>query len=151
MAFHNLDKTTKRVRLTTDGTNYRSTAGTTDTLTSNSLDMLGWDGVLFIQCIGAITATGTVAMKVQSSTDDAVADAYADVTGATVAIVAADANTEVALNIYRPKERYLKVLNTRATANAALDSLVAILYKGNQVPFTGTNATESHSTSVYNV
>lgn len=125
---HNLFKNAKLLRLKPDGTNYEITAGTGDTLTSNSIDTMGFAGVAFILALGTVTATGTVAPTVQQSSDDGSSDAYV----ATTALIAAASYTsgyDVVIDVARPQERYLKLVTVRATANVVIDGLWAILYR----------------------
>lgn len=117
-------------RMTIDGTNYHAVAGTTDTLTTNSIDTQGWGTVRFIVSMGAITGSGTCAVKAQSSSDDASTDAFADITGATMTTFSGSGDSDKIsiLEIHVNKaERYIKLLFTRATANVVIESLIAEL------------------------
>jgi hypothetical protein len=122
----NLTKCCKFTRLTTDGTNYSNAAGTTDTLEGTVVDMANFEAVTFLVSVGAITTTGTVACTVQQGTDATVTDA-ADLSGPTHTFsAAADSNKTVAIEVNQPRERYLRLKIVRATANAVIDSVVAI-------------------------
>jgi len=125
---HNLTAHSKRVRIKVDGTNYQRAAGTA-TDTSEAIDTRGFSSVLIRAGLGAITATGTVAFKVQQSSDDAATDAYDDIAGTAQALTAAaDAQKVIECEIHRPAKRYLKTIITRAVANGAIDFLEVILY-----------------------
>ncbi|MDX9861657.1 MAG: hypothetical protein RBS99_12150, partial [Rhodospirillales bacterium] len=56
---------------------------------SSSVDMAGFDGVMFIGIVGTITGAGTVTLTAEQSSDDGVADAFAALTGASVVATAA--------------------------------------------------------------
>jgi hypothetical protein len=114
-------------RLKVDGTSYQIAAGTGDTLTSNALDTQNYNEVSFQFLFGAITASAVVTIKLQHSTDDGATDAYADIAGTSQTLPVADAQKMILSSIYRPTKRYLKTIITRATANAAIDGVVAYL------------------------
>lgn len=115
-------------------------AGTT-AQTSSAIDTSGFDGVKIYSSFGAITATAVTSVKVQQSSDDGVADTYADLLGTSVNVAADDDNQVVVHDIYRPRERYLKVVISRATADAVIDGVVAVLYDQRTAPTTDDAAT----------
>ena len=134
--FHNLGPAVKIVRLTVDGTNYEKTAGTGDALTSGSIDTQGYDAALIMTQFGAITASGTVTQTIQASPDNSTWNAIKDANGganqgnAISYVVPSTAQYgTLEIDIYRPTDRYLRVINTRATANAAIDTVTVILYR----------------------
>lgn len=108
-------------------------AGSTD-VNGNGFDMEadgGYDGILFIAAIGTLTGTQVTTLHAQVSSDDASADAYADLAGTeTTAMADGDSNKLIVLDIYKPPERWVRPVLDRATANAVLDSVVAIAYRG---------------------
>ena len=55
-------------------------AGTGD-VTSDSVDMQGYEGVIFLTALGTITSTGVPSMKAQQSSDDGSTDTFADLEG----------------------------------------------------------------------
>ena len=105
-------------------------AGTSDTITSSAIDMTGFDSVIIVAQLGAFSAGGTAALKVQDSSDNST---YADVEGTLQSFVAGDAEEVVLIDIANPRKRYMKLLNTRATANSAF-SAIAIQYNSKLVP-----------------
>jgi hypothetical protein len=113
-------------------------AGTTNQNTS-SVDMTGWDSVEFVAHLGALTATQVTKLKAQSSSDDAVADAYADVSGAATA-AAADADSGKLLRCEvmasGGRERYMRAVVVRGTENAVINSVIAIQRRGRRLPLT---------------
>ena len=99
--------------------------GQTDSNTS-SVDMTGFDGVLFLITIGTITGSGTSTWTVEQSSDDstfnAVSGAEVDATGS------AESDTVLILDVKRPLDRYVHVAYVRATANSEIDGVVALQY-----------------------
>lgn len=106
--------------------NNGATAGTTTITPSAGIDMQGFNSALFLILFGALTDTTVPSVKVQQSDDDGVADGYSDLEGTSYAITDADDNKIVAVEVIRPTKRYLKVIVTRATANAVLDGIVCV-------------------------
>lgn len=115
-------------------------AGTT-AQTSSAIDTQGFDGVKIYSAFGAITSGAATSVKVQQSSDNASADAYADLLGTSVSVADDDDNQVVVHDIYRPRERYLKVVISRATQNAVIDGIVAVLYGASKMPTTDDTTT----------
>lgn len=112
------------------------------------LDMSGWDGVMFIAQVGTLTATQVTGLKAQQGAASNMADA-ADLAGTAVGPLAdGDSNKCLVLDIYRPRERYVRCVVTRGTANAVIDGVIAIQYRGRKAPVTQDTTTiaanESH-------
>lgn len=104
-------------------------AAGTSAQTSSAIDTAGFDAVKIYTLFGAIVSGAVTSVKVQQSSDDASADAYADLTGTSIAVADDDDNQVVVHDIVQPRERYLKVVVSRATQNATIDGIVAVLYK----------------------
>lgn len=115
-------------------------AGTSD-LTSSAIDTAGWDGVKIYTAFGTITAGAVTSVKLQQSSDDGVADAYADLVGSSVPVADSRSNDVVVHDIYRPKERYIKAVIDRGTQNAVVDGVWAVLYTNRKQPTTDDSAT----------
>ena len=112
-------------------------AGTTDVITSDAVDMAGYEGCLFVVTLGTLTSTGTVTCKLQQSSDNAVADGYSDIEGSSKANSGDTATTkQILIEIINPQKRYLKLLATRATANCGIDSITAIKFGAKKLPIT---------------
>ena len=114
----------------------------TSLITSSALDTQGYENVKFYTLFGAITSGGVQSVKVQQSSDDGSADAYADLLGTSQSVADTDDNKIVVTEIVKPRERYLKVLVPRATQNAVVDGIVAVLSKARK------KATSDDSTTV---
>ncbi|HEV1992417.1 MAG TPA: hypothetical protein VGR34_06095 [Candidatus Dormibacteraeota bacterium] len=112
-------------------------------LVGTHVDMQGWDNVVFIYGVGALTATQVTALKAQNG--NAVGDGdQADITGAiTPAMADGDSNRLLVLEVVRPLLRYVRPTLNRATANAVVDFGIAIQYSGDKVPPAALDATVS--------
>ncbi len=60
----------------------------------------------------------------------------ADLEGTDVAIADDDDNKLAVLDVYRPQERYVRLVVNRATQNAVIDGVIALQYKGRKAPVT---------------
>lgn len=107
-------------------------AGTTNQ-TGAAVDTQGFDGVMFIADIGALTATQVTSLKAQDGLTSG--GAYNDIAGSnTSAMADGDSNKLLVVDIYKPQLRFLKPVVLRATANAVINCVIAILYKGLKGP-----------------
>ena len=113
-------------------------AGTSDQL-SSALDMQGFDGVMFLTSFGTITAGAVTSVEVHQC--DTSGGSYAALAGSSIAVADDDDNQVVVHDIYRPRERYLKVNIDRGTQNAVIDGVVAIQYGARLQPATNDSAT----------
>ena len=111
----------------------QTTDGTSDP-DGRSVDMLGFDGCVFVCIVGTITGSGTVNMSIAQSSDDST---YNAITGAAAqADLAADSDKPLVVDVYKPGDRYLRPTVTRSTAASILGGIVSIRYKGRKAPFT---------------
>lgn len=111
-------------------------AGTTKR-TSAILDMAGYDGVLFVAGLGTIIEAGTVDVFVeQNVANSGTGMARLATTTAHTVTAAQAALTQscIAVDVYRPAERYLQCNITPAAQNAVILGIVAIRYKGRVSP-----------------
>lgn len=109
-------------------------AGTSD-LDGTVVDMQGYDGVLFIYGVGALTATQVT--KLVAKQDVASGGAFTALTGADSGAMAdGDGNKLLMLDVFRPTKRYVRPTLDRGTANAVVDFGIAILYRGSKAPVT---------------
>jgi hypothetical protein len=107
-------------------------AGTT-VQNSSVLDMSGYDGVLFVGAVGALTATAVTGLKAQQGQAANLSDA-ADLEGSLASIPDTGSDGTAVVDVYRPRERYVRAVFVRGTANAVLDGIIAIQYKGRKAP-----------------
>ena len=112
-----------------------TSAGTGDTITTDVVDMLGWEGCLFFTSFPAITAGAVTTMKAQQGRQSNLSDA-ADLEGTSIAVADDDDGQTFALDIVRPRERYLRAAITRATQNASIGEVYALRYGPRTQPTT---------------
>lgn len=125
-----------------------STAAGTSVVNGVHVDMQDFDGVVFICALGALTATQVTALKAQEGSQSNDSD-QADIAGAvTPAAADADSNKVLILDVYRPLQRYVRPVVLRGTANAAIDGVIAIRYRGNRQPIQVQDATVSQQLTV---
>lgn len=120
----NLSKNAKLIKVLAGA----SSAGTT--LTSDAVDTEGYEGCMFFGSIATANA-GNYA-KVQQSSDDGSADAYADLEGTKLAT--GDDADSFLIDVYKPRERYLKCLIVRGGVNTATGDVYALLYNPRKAP-----------------
>ncbi|MCG3168266.1 MAG: hypothetical protein POELPBGB_04070 [Bacteroidia bacterium] len=113
-------------------------AGTSDQL-SSALDMQGFDGVILLTAFGTITSGAVTSVEVHQC--DTSGGSYAALTGTSIAVADDDDNQVVVHDIYRPRERYIKVNIDRGTQNAVIDGVVAIQYGARVMPTTNDSTT----------
>ena len=104
---------------------------------SDIIDMQGYEGCLFIAGFGTIIENGTLDVQVLQDTDSAGGTMAAVAGTEAYTVTAADAaltQSAIAVDIYKPQERYLKVTVTPAVQNAVILGVVAIRYKGKMGP-----------------
>ena len=159
----NLSKDVKVVRVQN-----AAVAGTTN-LTGSTVDTIGFDSVMFIYGVGALTSTQVTQLKAQSGSDSGGSGA-ADIAGTkTTAFADADGNKLVVLDLVRCMNsttasstsapsgtdpsagygggytpfRYVTPVLLRGTANAVVDFGIAILYNQRKRPLATQDATVS--------
>lgn len=114
-------------------------AGSTDS-NGTGVDMQadgGYDGVMFVALLGTLTANQVTTLKAQVSSDDGSSDTYADLANSQTSAAADDDDNQcLVLDVYQPPERYVRPVVERATANAVIDGVLAILYRGRSKPST---------------
>jgi hypothetical protein len=122
-----------------------TTAGTTDVTDAVTLDMSGYEGVVFLTSFG--TAAADNSLKAQQSDDDGSSDGYSDIIGSGVVSGASPSNEDVILDIFRPQKRYVKAVVVVDTSST-VESIWAIQYKPRNTPITnsvsGTLLAEQH-------
>lgn len=103
--------------------------------TSDTVDTQGWDGVLFMILMGAITAGAATSCKARQGALSNMGDA-ADLLGTAQTIADSDDNKIFYIDVYKPRERYLDVQVLRATQDSVIDGIVAVKYRGRKFPAT---------------
>jgi hypothetical protein len=104
---------------------------------SDIVDTQGYEGCCFVCKLGTVTDAGAVQMDIQQNTANSTVG-MATLSGAQAAIAATDTDSEqvLAVDVKRPRERYLRALITRATQDSEIDSIVAYLYNPINIPVT---------------
>jgi hypothetical protein len=102
---------------------------------SSIIDMKGFDGVVFLALFGSITTGAVTSMKAQQGKEADMSDA-ADLKDSKIDIADDRDNDALILDIFRPLDRYLKAVISRATQDAVIDGVLAIQYKAGYMPTT---------------
>ena len=110
------------------------TVGTT-TVNSSAVDTAGYEGVRFLVLFGTIT-DGTPNLQVQQGEQSNLSDA-ADLVGTDVAMADADDNKIGIVEVFRPRERYVRCNVVRGgVTGCVLDGIVAELFGASAQPVT---------------
>ena len=96
---------------------------------SDSVDMAGFDGVIFVGRIATSDAANFA--NVAQSTDDS---SFADLLGTKV--VPGDDADSFCIDVYKPLERYLRCEVDRGGANTIVGDIYAIQYGAHKAPTT---------------
>lgn len=109
-------------------------AAGTSAVNGSTIDMQGFDGVVFVAAVGTLTATQTTSLKAQEGdTTSPTADLAGTGSGN---LADGDSNKCIVLDIYRPLKRYIRAVLVRGVANAVVDGIWAIQYCGDKAPTT---------------
>lgn len=111
--------------------------------TGSGIDCWSWEGALLIVELGAIVDTANISLnvKLQESSDDGVADDYADVTDAETGATLNAGQNEVyliELNMSE-RERYLRAIVEGGSVGGGLVSATLVPYRGRHLPPTQQN------------
>jgi hypothetical protein len=108
-------------------------AGSQNTLNTNGVDMSGYEGVMFLAIFGTVTNTGVATVKAQVS-DTSASAGFADPASGAISGQATASGTAVILDVYRPLHRWVNITIGIATANVAIDAVIAIQYGAKSMP-----------------
>ena len=106
-------------------------------ITSDIIDMANFDGVLFVVGLGTIIENGTIDAYIQQNTINSASGMARLATTAVHTVTAAQAllaKSCIAVDVYRPQERYLCMIVDPSVSNAVILGVTAILYKGRVGP-----------------
>ena len=104
---------------------------------SDIIDMSEYDGVLFIASFSTIIENGTINVVVKQDIANSTSNMAALAGTAAHTVTAANAElsqSAIAVDLYKPQERYLEVTVTPAVQNAVIMGVIAIRYKGRMGP-----------------
>lgn len=131
--------------LLSNGVEIKSAAATTGAGTSDvngsEIDMQNYEGVLFIAKFGTAASDNTIKAQQSAEQGGASPDVYSDLAGTKVGVGSSD--ELVWLDIYRPRERFLRMVALRGTSTT-LDWAVAIKYGPRKGPVDNTTAGTIH-------
>lgn len=112
------------------------TAGAAGTTPVNGtiVDMSGFEGCLMIFSFGAIVAGAVTSVKAQRGDDSGLSDA-ADIAGSAQTVADNTDDTVFYIDVYRPRERYVRGICSRGTQQATVQ-MTYILYGAREKPVT---------------
>ena len=102
---------------------------------SSIIDMKGFDGVIFLAIFGSITTGSVTSMKAQQGKASDLSDA-ADIKDSKIDIADDKDNDCLILDIFRPRERYIRAVISKGTQDAVIDKILTIQYKADYMPTT---------------
>ncbi|MGL4296277.1 MAG: hypothetical protein ACRCTG_11215 [Aestuariivirga sp.] len=114
-----------------------ATAAGTTAINSAVVDMAGYDGCLFLTNAGAIVGGGVQSLKVQQDTVVGMGTA-ADLAGTGITVADDDDNQAFWIDVKRPRERFLRLVISRATQNSDWGAIWAFQYRGRSLPVVNT-------------
>ena len=98
-----------------------------------AVDMQNWEGVMFVALFGTLTATQVTSIKAQQATSSS--GTFSDLENTLLGpLDDDDSNKTLVLDVKNPRERYVRCVVSRATANAVIDGVVAIQYGPRKMP-----------------
>lgn len=100
-----------------------------------TLDMKGYDGVLMVVKLAAVAAGAVTSIKAQQGAASNLSDA-ADLAGSAQTIADDDDNEVYYIDLYQPRERYVRLVVDKDGTNACAESAVYIQYNGRTAPTT---------------
>lgn len=107
----------------------------TSAISGTILDMSGYNGVLVVVRMGAITGSAVTSIKMQQDSAAAMGGA-ADLLGTSQTIADDDDNEIFYIDLYKPEERYVRLYVSRADQNAVVASAEYIQYEPIAAPVT---------------
>lgn len=96
-----------------------------------TLDMAGYDGVLMVVKLAAVATGGVNSIKAQQGNASDLSDA-ADLAGSKLTIADDDDNQIFVIDLFRPQERYVRLVVDKDTTNACAESAIYIQYGAKQ-------------------
>lgn len=110
-----------------------ATADNTDSTSATVVDMAGYEGVMFLGIIGDSTAGADAGYQIKVKYSDSTGStSFSDFTdakaGATSGVSTGNEGDVVAVDIYKPVNRYLKASLNRGGDDVASGGVVAIQY-----------------------
>lgn len=97
-------------------------SGTADR-NSASVDMAGKEWVVFVVKFAAVAASAVTSVKLQQSADDTT---FNDLENTGITVAADDDDQSFAIGLYRPSDRYVRVVIDKDSTNATAEVALAI-------------------------
>ena len=136
----------KAVKITQAITVTNGAAGTAD-INGVTLDMANFEGVLIAVRMGAITGGAVTSIKAQQGAASDLSDA-ADLAGTAQTIADTDDEKTFYIDLYKPRERYVRLVVDRGTANAVVSSADYIQYGPRSLPVASHGSNVSGETHI---
>jgi len=111
-------------------------AGSTDITDATAVDTSGYNGVRFIFTMGAITSGAATSVAACSLATSSPTPGTDDIAGSKITVVDTADDSVFILDVYKPLLRYVRPFVKRATQNAVVNSIVAVLYEPKAMPVT---------------
>lgn len=112
------------------------TSGTADR-TGAIIDMSGYDGVLMMVKLAAVTTSGTNSIYAQSGAASNLSDAQA-LAGTKIDIADDDDNQIFIIDLFQPAEQYVRLYVDKDTSHACAESAIYIQYGAHSRPVNNT-------------
>jgi hypothetical protein len=98
-----------------------------------TLDMAGYDGVMMVVKFAAIATSAVTTVKAQQDTASGMGTA-ADLAGTGISVADDDDNQMFIIDLYRPTERYVRVVIDKDASNNTAEMAFYIQYSGRTRP-----------------
>jgi hypothetical protein len=112
-------------------------AAGTSALTSDVLDMSGYEGVMFIALTGDVTDTSVLTLTVKGNSANSTSSPTPVTQKASDAFTASATSADskaIVVDVYKPTLRYVFAELSRATANAVVGGILAVQYCARNKP-----------------
>jgi hypothetical protein len=106
-------------------------AAGTSALTTDVLDMSGYEGVMFVAMLGDVTDTSVLTLTAKGNSANSTSSPTPVTQKASDAFTASATSADskvIVVDVYKPTLRYVFAELTRATANAVVGGIIAIQY-----------------------
>jgi hypothetical protein len=109
-------------------------AGTSDITDATELDMANYEGVRFTFVFGTITAGAATSIGVTGKASAGGTPGTDDLAGSKQTVADTDEDSIFVVDIFQPKQRYIRPFVKRATQNAVLNAIIAEQYGPRKSP-----------------
>lgn len=125
-------------------------AGTSE-ITSDVVDMSGFDAARVILLLGDVTSGSVITVNLKSNSANSTSSPTPTTDSSTTAYTAGTADADIkaiTLDVIRPTGRYVFATVTRITQNAVVNGIVIELYRARAVPITQDATVIAHTEAV---